>query len=53
LKIEIKSYIYEVNRVEQTILKSVELSNMGFLVTLVTWDRKNQANIFKQFGFST
>ena len=26
---------------------------MGFLVTLVTWDRKNHANIYKQFGAFT
>jgi len=53
LKTEINSLIYEVNRVEEKIFKSVELSNMGCLVTLVTWDRKNQANILKQFGVFT
>jgi hypothetical protein len=31
----------------------VELSDMGFLVALVTWDRKNHASIFKQFGVFT
>jgi hypothetical protein len=31
----------------------VELSNIGVLVTLVTWDRKNQTNIVKQFEVFT